>query len=378
MTKPKARRRARGNGEGSIRQRPDGTWEARYTAGNREGKQVRKSIYGKTRTEVASKLKSALVTFAPLSADDDVTLVDYMRRIAQERVGHVSPRTSEIDLNWVTYTDAHPTGHLTLGQIKPSHLEKLYRDMAATYSRSVVMHTRTFINLALKQAVKGELIPSHPGLVADAPRMTTPKVAQAATPEQVQAILNTAQALPDQRWYCMIYTAVSLGLRHGELLGLQWGDINTHTAELRIARAVSSNTNGTPRITQPKTKGSARTLYLTPDHLHVFKIMRDYHAMNSIQSEWVFTNRTGGLLEQGNVRRKFQQILEQAGVPRLRMHDLRHTFATFLIAQGHDPKTVSDLMGHTDARLTLAIYTHTQEQAKKRAALTAVNITKSS
>ncbi|AWT35756.1 hypothetical protein GCM10008956_05330 [Deinococcus arenae] len=169
------RKRARHNGEGSLRRRPDGTWEARYTLGHANGKQVRKSVYGRTRAEAADKLKTALNTHAPLTGQTDITLADYMARVATQRVSHVNARTSEIDQHWIKYTRAHPTGQVQLQKIRVAHPEDLYRHLATEKSRSVVMHVRTFINMTLKQALKHDLIISHPGVAADLPRMEKPK-----------------------------------------------------------------------------------------------------------------------------------------------------------------------------------------------------------
>lgn len=375
MTKP-TRKRSRHNGEGSIRKRANGTWEARYSAGRNmiTGRQIRKSLYGKTRNEVLEKLQKALATVASpsSSASTNITLAEYMSVVAQQRTGHVSPRSSELDQDWIRHTNAHETGKIELQHLKVSHLEAFYRDLALTKSKSVVMHTRSFINLCLKQALKYELVTAHVGLTADIPQMVKPKVAQALTVTEVTRLLQTAREYSGGRWYGLVYFAISLGLRHGELLGLQWQDIDFGKQELKIARVVSLDVKSNIRITEPKTAASRRTLYLSDEH---FSILADIRAQQQgLGTEWIFCTKQGLPLRRNNVLRQFHVILKKAELPRLRIHDLRHTFATYLIGQGHDVKTVSDLMGHTDSRLTLEIYTHTQEAEKKRAALSASRI----
>ncbi|AKH15978.1 tyrosine-type recombinase/integrase [Deinococcus soli (ex Cha et al. 2016)] len=370
------RKRARHNGEGSLRKRPDGTWEARYTLGrDANGKQVRKSVYGRTRAEAADKLKTALNTHAPLTGQTDITLADYMARVATQRVGHVSARTSEIDQHWIKYTRAHPTGQVQLQKIRVAHLEDLYRHLATEKSRSVVMHVRTFINMTLKQAVKHDLIISHPGVAADLPRMEKPKVAQVITADEVATLLEEAQK-GTGRWYPLIFFAVTLGLRHGEILGLQWQDVNLDAGELQVRRAISTDAKGAPRVTKPKTKSSARTLYLSEDHIALLQSIQRQQQEAGVRTALIFCTHDGQPLRQGNVRREFLTLLSRCGLPHLRIHDLRHTFATHLIGSGFDPKTVGDLMGHSDPRMTLEIYTHAQENLKKRAALQAAQIGK--
>ncbi|GGM32066.1 hypothetical protein GCM10008956_05300 [Deinococcus arenae] len=95
-----------------------------------------------------------------------------------------------------------------------------------------------------------------------------------------------------------------------------------------------------------------------------------------VRTPLIFCTHDGQPLRQGNVRREFLTLLSRCGLPHLRIHDLRHTFATHLIGSGFDPKTVGDLMGHSDPRMTLEIYTHAQESLKKRAALQAAQIGK--
>ncbi|AWN22817.1 hypothetical protein DKM44_05910 [Deinococcus irradiatisoli] len=253
--------------------------------------------------------------------------------------------------------------------LTPGHLEEWYNALTQTHSKSVVQHTRAFVNMVLCQAVRRGHLHHHPGLVTELPSMTTTPIAKALTPQAVTSLLSVAKehdALHGTDMYLFLYLAPSLGLRHGELLGLQWSDINVQNSTLRIDRAVTVNEAGGVYITQPKTRASRRTLYLTPEHLALLSERQQRGGL------WVFTMPQGQPRNQNNVRRSYRVLLKAAGLDvKTRIHALSHTFASHLIGSGHDPKVVSDLMGHTDPRLTLAIYTHTQDESRKRAAPTA-------
>lgn len=373
MTRPN-RKRARGNGEGSVRKRPDGSWEARFTTGTTpDGKQQRKSVYAKTRAGVVEKLKASMAVSAKLPADPSalkLTLTEYMLRVAAGRIGHLSVRTCEMDQSYIRYSHQVPAGSTLLRDLTTGHLEEWYNALAKTHSKSVVQHTRIFVNLALRQAVRRGHLLHHPGLNTELPRMTTTPIAKTLTPQAVAQLLEVAQshdALHGTDMYLFLYLALSLGLRHGELLGLQWGDINPQASTLQIERAVTLNAAGAAFVTQPKTKASRRTLYLTPEHLNLLSGRQQQRG-----GLWVFATPDGKPRNQNNVRRSYRILLKAAGLDeKTRIHDLRHTFATYLIGGGFDPKTVADLMGHKDARLTLAIYTHTQDESRKKAALSA-------
>lgn len=254
------RKRSRGNGEGSIRKRTDGKWEARYTAGHTpDGKQQRKSVYGRTRAEVAQKLSTAIALHAELPRDPaalTVTLADYLERIAAQRIGQVSERTSEIDQSHIRLIRLNSVGLLPLRDLRTSHLEAYYRELAKTHSKSVVQHVRIFINLALRHAVRNGHLLHHPGLLAELPRMESAPVARVLEIADLQHLLDVARPT---RWYPFVYLTVSLGLRHGEALGLQWGDLDRAKAQLTVQRGGGNDLHGGIRVGPLKTKSSVTT-----------------------------------------------------------------------------------------------------------------------
>lgn len=375
MTQKVTRRRARHNGEGSVRKRPDGTWEGRYTAGRNEaGQQVRRSVYGRTRAEVAEKLKDALA----LTEKGALVLTERGRlTLAQHLKAHLTTRAGEISLGtqvklekYLKIIERHPVGGTPLKDVKPAALEGFYRELAAQYAPATVRHISILIKRGLKQALRHELIPRNPAEVAELPRMREERAGVQIEPDQLAAILREAQA---HVLYPLFATIASLGLRHGEALGLQWQDIDFKDGTLDIRRAVVSR-GGIPDISLPKTPGSYRTLYLPADlHQVLLRQQSDLRerGLPTAPTAWVFPANTGGMLSQHNVRRVWKRILEKADMPQeTRIHDLRSAFLSRLIESGADPRTTADLAGHSDPRMTLKVYAYSRAEKRKAALLT--------
>lgn len=375
MTKPqKPRARARHNGEGSIRKRPDGTWEGRYTVGrNEQGRQVRRSVYGRTRAEVAQKLKEKLALTEKgalvLTESGKLTLAEHLAAHLATRKGEVAVGTLTKLEKYLKVVERHTIGGVPLRDVKPAALEAFYRDLAAQYAPQTVRHIAILVKRGLKQAVRHELIGKNPADVAELPRMREERAGVQIEPQQLAAILGEARG---HTLYPVFATVATLGLRHGEALGLQWGDLDFGAGTLDIRRAVVSR-GGVPDVSLPKTAGSYRTLYL-PDELRAVLLRQRgdlvERGLPVAPDAWVFPSATGGMLSQHNVRRVWKRILEKAQMPQeTRIHDLRGAFLSRLIESGADPRTAADLAGHSDPRMTLKVYAYSRAERRKEALL---------
>ncbi|SMB93401.1 tyrosine-type recombinase/integrase [Deinococcus hopiensis] len=368
------RRRARHNGEGSLTKRQDGRWEGKYTAGvTPDGKQVRRSVYGRTRAEAAEKLKAKLAETPKgaivLTERGKLTLADQLRAHLSLREAELGPGTVLKLESYIKVVSAHSAGGVALVDLKPAHLETLYRDLSKKYAAATVRHISVFVKQGLRRAVRHELLRTNVAEVAELPRMRDEKAAHPLEPEQLAAAMEQAQKV---RLYPLFATIATLGLRHGEALGLQWGDIDWKAGTLEVQRTVVSR-SGTPTLSTPKTRASLRTLYL-PDELRgVLLVHLDAlrtEGLSVSPTAWVFPSTVGGMLSQHNVRRVWRQILTAAKLPtETRIHDLRHTFVSRLIEAGADPRTAADLAGHSDPRMTLSVYTHSRAEQRKAALL---------
>ena len=158
---------------------------------------------------------------------------------------------------------------------------------------------------------------------------------------------------------------LATGLRRGELLGLKWEDIDLDRGNLRVKRQIA-RIDGEIVEAPLKTKNAYRTLPLAEDTVDVLQQQKKKVG----SSPWVFPSPTGGPISPDSVLHMLHRVLKRAGLPRVRFHDLRHTFATMALQNGVDIKTVSSMLGHYDAGFTLRTYTHATRQKQDEAAAT--------
>ena len=160
----------------------------------------------------------------------------------------------------------------------------------------------------------------------------------------------------------LYYLELSTGLRRGELLGLKWTDINWNAGTLSIQRQIQ-RIKGVIQETALKTRNAYRTIALPEDTLTMLKQLKKQST-----SSYIFPSPKGGIMEPDAVRKKLKRLLKRAGLEELRMHDLRHTYATLALQNGVDVKTLSGILGHYSAGFTLDTYGHISTQMQKEAA----------
>jgi integrase len=351
----------RGHGEGSIKQRADGLWEARVSL---EGGK-RRSFYGKTRREAQDKLRGALRDIDAglnLSADRQ-TVAQYLDKwLSASAKPSVKIRTYEGYESIVRVRVAPRIGRMQLAKLTPLDLQSLYSELAdAGLSARSIGHTHRVLHRALDQAVKWNILARNPchGTTAPRPQRAEMKV---LTPEQVRAFLAATVDHPAHALYTL---AVTSGMRVGELLGLQWGDVDLDAGHLTIRRALQQQNSAGLVFVTPKTTKSRRRILLSQRAIDALRAHRDRQTFHRKQvgTEWrdldlVFPGPFGGPTDPSWSRQVFYAALEAAGMPRVRFHDLRHTAATLALMQGVHPKVVSDMLGHSSVGLTLDTYSH--------------------
>jgi integrase len=166
-----------------------------------------------------------------------------------------------------------------------------------------------------------------------------------------------------------------LGLRQGEALGLWWDDVDTRSGLLRVRRALQRQRGGGLVFTDPKTQRSKRTIPLPPPLVDALTAHRDRQEKERITagSLWrgspcVFTTQLGAPIEPRNDYRQFKKLLDRAGLPSVRLHDLRHTAASLLLAQGVPARVVMEILGHSQIALTMNTYSHVAPEVSREAA----------
>jgi integrase len=178
-------------------------------------------------------------------------------------------------------------------------------------------------------------------------------------PPEIRALLNAAAPQKDK---VLFMTAVLTGGREGEILGLQWGDIDWVNSQLFVRRTFNHG-----RFMEPKTKTSRRKIDLAPGLVHELKKWK--LACPKGDLDLVFPSEAGTPWDNTNmVRRSFRRSLRKAGLPRVRFHDLRRTYASLLIDQGEHPKYIQTQMGHSSIKVTMDIYGHLMDTVNQKAA----------
>ena len=255
-------------------------------------------------------------------------------------------------------------GRIQLKTLSPAHVQGLYRSkLDAGLAPSSVRYIHAVLHRALKQALRWGLVPRNVTEAVDLPKLVSDEV-DALNPEDARAFLDAARG---DRFEALYVVAVTTGMRRGELLGLRWTDTELDgTARLRVGRQLQRMRDGSGlQFVTPK-GGKGRTIRLPVRTVEALKAHRARQAEEKLKagslyedSGLVFATEVGTPLEPSNIdRRSFKPLLEKAGLPDMRFHDLRHTCATVLLSEGVNAKFVQELLGHADIKLTLGTYSH--------------------
>lgn len=334
---------------------------------------TRKSIYGKSKDEVKARLRK-------LAGDQEkgLPVVSDKRTVSEfltEWLETVRPRlqpTTYARYEGLMRVQVMPElGKLKLSRLTPQQVQKLYatcRDRGL--SPTTVKHVHTVLRGALAQAVKWEYLARNPADLVVKPKMNTREM-RPLNQEQVGRLLDAAAG---DRLEALYVLAVSTGLRQGELLALQWPNIDFERGTLQVLGTLQPTKEGL-RIAPPKTKSSKRSIKLPLDALDALKAHRAAQNVERLRlGTWgdldlVFPNRFGqpmgaAVLLKGS----FHPLLKRAGLPHMRFHELRHTAATLHLEDGQSLKVVSNMLGHGGIAVTADLYAHVTTAMQEEAA----------
>jgi integrase len=197
--------------------------------------------------------------------------------------------------------------------------------------------------------------------LVQSPRVRHPEV-RPLTPGEARTLLNAAQG---DRLEALYTVALALGLRQGEALGLQWGNIDLEARQLKVVRALQRRVDGRVELSEPKTPRSRRTIRMPEAVVVTLQEHRRRQWRERLKAgeswpaeDFVFTDEVGRPLDGTRVTKVFQRLLVRAGLPRMRFHDLRHSAATLLLVQGVPARVVMETLGHSEVGITLNTYSH--------------------
>ena len=369
--------RRRKSGTGTLRKRADGRWEGRVVTGyDEKGLPRTKNVLAKTKSECREKLKKLQEEYTPLirKCQPDMPFGDWVAfwyetycrpnlgirtqpEYANRIYNHIIPQIGQIPLNQLTQNDLQQF----FASLKKSGRRSLVEQHGAGLSDAMVRKCHMTCNAALKRAVQEELIRFNPAAGCKLPPKKSAEM-QILTQEEMQRFLIQAR---EDGLYELFLLELATGMRLGEIIALQWRDLNFATGELRISKS-ACYMGGELVVTEPKTRASVRTVILPGSVLRVLDAYK-----KTVDSRWMFPSpaKEDGPLTPNYVRRRMQQTLERAQCKKVRFHDLRHTFATMALEHGLDVKTLSTIIGHVSSATTLDIYSHVTDTMQKQAAV---------
>jgi len=350
----------RGNNEGSIYKRKDGRWTAAITLPDAK----RKYVYGSTRDDVRQQLVKAQGNQArglPVT-DDRAFLRDYLARWLEGSVKpSVRPRTYTAAALNVRRVTPH-LGHLRMSGLSAAEVQACYgKLLAGGLSRRSVAQAHAVLHKAMKQAVGWGLLARNPTDTVAVPRPDKREM-QTLTQEQVQQLFA---ATAGDRWHALWVVLVSAGLRLGEATGLRWDDVDLSAGTMSVRRSLQFQTGLGLVFVEPKTTRSRRTVHLAPGAVAALREHRRLQAAErlALDGEWgdptlIFPNAVGRPTDPARITETLGRAFKAAEVPKVRVHDLRHTCATLLLQKNVHPKLVQELLGHSTIAITLDLYSH--------------------
>ncbi len=284
---------------------------------------------------------------------ENVTLGVFLDAYVADVAAHtLRPKTLEV-YKYLIRLHIKPTlGHLRLSDLRPDHVQKLYSEkLKAGLSRRTTKFIHAVLHKALEQAVRWGLVARNILDLVDAPvvKRKTPAVWDV---DQAKKFLEHVK--PD-RFYPIYALAIATGMREGEILGVHYEDIQWAAGTLHVRHAVQYLAGQGVILTEPKTDNAKRTIKV-PEF--AMQVLKEHAKREKINQGFLFRTRNQTPFAPRNLLRHFHAAMEEAGLPRIRFHDLRHTTASLLLMQGAHPKKVQELLGHSTIALTMDTYSH--------------------
>ena len=323
-------------GDGMVRKREDGRWEGRIVIGHREnGEPLFRHVYAKTQKALLDKLHQNIECYrdVELTEDSRMTLGQWLDRwLTEYKAGTVRPGTLEGYRRYIEYYIKPQLGDKQISLLSQQDIQRMYRrlktegrihehpEMGHQLSDSMVRHIHSTLHAALKDAVQAHVIPRNPTEGTTAPKPNY-KPKRILTRAELDDFLTVVEQ--DEVWRDFFQTELMTGLRRGEICGLQWSDFDEEGGTLKVCRTLHSQRKGEYTIGETKTNQGMRTIILPHS---VVDILRRRKA--DAISQWIFPDpvKPEDPVDPNAAYRHMKTLLQRAGLPSIRFHDLRHPY----------------------------------------------------
>jgi len=308
------------------------------------------------------------------------TLAEYLELWLKDYVwSNLSPRTAEGYESIIRQHLIPKLGNIRLTQLKPEHLQKYYSEQLSNGrwdhkgglgSRSV-RHYHMTLHCALQNAVRWGLIHRNPADAVD-----PPKAKEAAMQTWDESEIRRFLELTKQSaYYPLFYLVLFTGLRRSEVLALRWQDVDFFYCQIYVSRSMHHLKTGEIIFRRPKSAKGSRTIALSPSTLEILRILREKRENEAIMlgksvvdEDLVFCHPNGSPLLPGTISHAWDKAVRRAGLRVIRLHDARHTHASYMLKQGIHPKVVQERLGHSSIQVTLDTYSHVAPGIQEKAA----------
>lgn len=370
----------RGNGEGTIYRRKDGTWCGMVTVGRKaDGNLDRKTFYGRKRGEVNQKIIEFRKAVENAVIDEKITLGGWLDIwMAEYKRSNLRENTIDSYLRNIRIHIKPALGHIPLYKLTLDDVQLFINTLAdKNKSTALIRKIRNILHGAIEKAIIKGLINHDATLGLELPEHKQEEI-RVLSMEETKRFFKYAE---ENQLGCAFKLAYLTGMRSGELLALSWDDVDLENGKINISKTLiikhDPNPEAKPKTklviqNEPKTESSRRTINMSKKTLEMLKRQKEIQETEKRKAEGIYTDNNlvfctsiGTLINLSNFRRSFNAIAKNANIDGASPHSLRHTFATRLFEQKDvKSKTVSALLGHKKVAHTLDIYTRVEDGVK--------------
>ena len=351
---------------GRIRRRSKHSWEICIDIGrDAQGKRQRKFENVKGKKADADRRLRELIALRdggiPLTTEK-ATVAEFFEVWFTARERNIRPRTLHGYRGYVRRYVLPSLGAMRLSQLQPAHLDTLYSEMERKgLSGTTVLQMHRILSEGLKHAMRWGLVTRN---VAQA--VTTPKKARPEIRYLLASQLNHLLSSLKNEWFGpAVHLAAYTGMRRGELVGLRWSDIDLDRGTISVRRSMVRIGGQGFVETEPKTAKGRRLISITDAAILMLKKLRANEAERRLtagpawqENDLVFTSALGAPVDPDTLSHAFSDAIKDLGLPKVRLHDLRHSHATLMLSAGVHPKIVQERLGHANIAITLDTYSH--------------------